>query len=508
MNKTISIHLQGIPFLIEEEAYTQLKSYLDRLSEVLGKQDGAAEIIQDIELRMAELFSKSLIPNKKVLDHKMIQEVLLKLGNPDFFIISDEEQPTDSSKISENNQKEKRLFRDDENAVIGGVCAGLSCYFGIDVVFVRALIVLVSIFAGFGIPLYFVLWMIMPKAKTSIEKLQMKGEPVNFQNMKAEVEKTTEKLKNNSKKFADKLKEDKTIERSAKGMIRLVRVGFGIIFLLVGTLFFITFLSFLFIDPDFIPGQYNGEFISMGKLGQLIFESGRDTQNLYVGVILSSIGTIGLLWLLGIRLLVSLKSNVVKFSALGLTMLFFTGIILLVITGARTGRAFAVEGEVEKEIATTKSKELLMEFKTAPSKEQDGYRTLSKGESGILKVENGRIYLHGIEVLYEKSSDSLFHVYQLNSVQGKDHQSALRKARNLKLDIKQINNRLTCSAFFTFPLNDKLRDQKVKLIIKVPNQGLVKVNNQVVYPYLESKNKRLDEKSHAYIDGEGSYESW
>jgi hypothetical protein len=53
-----------------------------------------------------------------------------------------------------------------------------------------------------------------------------------------------------------------------------------------------------------------------------------------------------------------------------------------------------------------------------------------------------------------------------------------------------------------------LRDQKVKLIIKVPNQGLVKVNNQVVYPYLESKNKRLDEKSHAYIDGEGSYESW
>jgi hypothetical protein len=63
-------------------------------------------------------------------------------------------------------------------------------------------------------------------------------------------------------------------------------------------------------------------------------------------------------------------------------------------------------------------------------------------------------------------------------------------------------------AFYAFPLKDKLRDQKVKLLIEVPVQGIVKVNNRVVYPYLENPTKKLDEKSQAYIDGDGLYESW
>jgi phage shock protein PspC (stress-responsive transcriptional regulator) len=506
MNKTISIHLQGIPFLIEENAYQLLKNYLDRLSEVLNQEEGEEEIKQDIEIRMAELFSKALGTNKKVLEQKMVEEVLQKLGDPKVFV-SDEEKQT-NSKSSTQYSTEKRLFRDEDNSVIGGVCAGFANYFGIDVVIMRAIFVLVSLIGGFGLPLYFILWIITPKAKTSIEKLQMKGEPINFDTMKSEIEKTADKLKNNSKHWAQKVKNDKTIENSAKGVIRIISVGVGLFFLLMGTGLFITALIFLFIDPDFIPAQVNGEFMSLGKFGQLILESGRDTQNLIWGIVLTFAGAIGIFWLIGIRLLISFRSKILNYSTIILLAVCFIGIILLAVTGARTGRAFAIDGEVEKEIATIDKKELFLDFTSSPTSEKDGYKTISKGESGFLKVENGKVFFHGIEIEYQKSDDTLFHINQFNSVQSKDHKSALKKARNIKLGFNQNENHLNFDTFYTFPVDDKIRDQEVKLIIQVPDNGIVKVKNKVVYPAIKQQDKKLEEKSQAYVDGEGSYEAW
>ncbi|MFM7683404.1 MAG: PspC domain-containing protein [Bacteroidota bacterium] len=505
MNKTVSIHLQGIPFLIEENAYQLLKNYLDRLSEVLNQEEGAEEIKQDIEIRMAELFSNALGTNKKVLEQKMVEEVLHKLGDPKVFV-SDEEQT--NSKSSTHRSAEKRLFRDEDNSLIGGVCAGFANYFGLDVVIMRAIFVLVSLIGGFGFPLYFILWIITPKAKTSIEKLQMKGEPINFDSMKSEIEKTADKIKNSSKNWAQKVKNDKTIEQSAKGIIRVISVGFGLLFLLIGTGLFITALILLFVDPDFIPAQVNGEFMSIGKFGQLILESSRDTQNLIWGIVLTFAGMIGIFWLIGVRLLISFRSKILNYSTVTLLAFFFIGVILLAVTVARTGRAFAVDGEVEKEIATIANNELNLNFNTVSKSEKDGFKTISQGESGFLKVENGSVFFHGIEIEYQKSGDTLFHINQFNSAQSKDHKSALEKARNIKLGINQNANHLNFDAFYTFPVDDKIRDQEVKLIIHVPNNGIVKVKNKVVYPAFKQQDKKREEKSQAYVDGEGSYESW
>jgi hypothetical protein len=361
---------------------------------------------------------------------------------------------------------------------------------------------------GFSLPLYFILWIITPKAKTSIEKLQMKGEPINFDTMKSEIEKTADKLKNNSKHWAQKVKNDKTIENSAKGVIRIISVGVGLFFLLMGTGLFITALIFLFIDPDFIPAQVNGEFMSLGKFGQLILESGRDTQNLIWGIVLTFAGAIGIFWLIGIRLLISFRSKILNYSTIILLAVCFIGIILLAVTGARTGRAFAIDGEVEKEIATIDKKELFLDFTSSPTSEKDGYKTISKGESGFLKVENGKVFFHGIEIEYQKSDDTLFHINQFNSVQSKDHKSALKKARNIKLGFNQNENHLNFDTFYTFPVDDRIRDQEVKLIIQVPDNGIVKVKNKVVYPAIKQQDKKLEEKSQAYVDGEGSYEAW
>ena len=122
MKKTVSIHLQGIPFLIEEDAYQVLNNYLKRLQEVLKNEKGVAEIIQDVELRMVELFTKQLENGKKVIEASGVEEVIRMMGTPDTF----GEEPISEFKESREKPTERRFSRDTETAIVGAVSSGLA----------------------------------------------------------------------------------------------------------------------------------------------------------------------------------------------------------------------------------------------------------------------------------------------------------------------------------------------------------------------------------------------
>jgi len=508
MNKTISIHLQGTPFQIEEGAYEVLRNYLDRLQKILHSQKGSEEIIQDVELRMAELFTKQLQTSKLVIEQPMVEEVLAILGNPEVF--GDEEMNQEHEAFSQKEAPiERRLFRDEDKAILGGVLAGFANYLNWDVTFIRAIYVLLIIFGGFGFPLYIVLWIITPKAKTSFEKLQMKGKPVNLESMKSEIEDAAERIQKKSKAWTNKVKEEQGIQSGLKKLIRVVSVFFGLGALLLGTIFFITAIVFFFGDPDFIPAQINGEFMSLGDFGTLILESAADTDYLIWGIIFTASSIIGLLWLIGIRAIFAFKSSVSRYTSFSLIFMMIIGIILLSITGAKTGRAFAINGEIEKDLFSVDTTVLNLNFNHTSGVDKRGFKTVSKGEMGVIKVANNQIYLHGIEIEYKKSADSLFHLKHFFTANGRNHQKALFKAKNI--DFKTVLNNKTVQAntFFTFPLSDKLRDQKVKLIVEVPQNGQVKVNGKIVYPFLEDElDTKVEENSHAYIRGNGDYDSW
>ncbi|MCE2710999.1 MAG: PspC domain-containing protein [Cryomorphaceae bacterium] len=148
-------------FLIEEEAYECLKQYMDKLAHVLKNDKGGKEIIEDIELRIAELCTAKLNDRKQVIDTDDIKSILDTLGDPSQFI--DEDKPTNedsfhSTKDQKQSSDEKRLFRDLENASIAGVCSGIANYLNIDVVIVRAIFLVIFFFGGFGLPMYFILW--------------------------------------------------------------------------------------------------------------------------------------------------------------------------------------------------------------------------------------------------------------------------------------------------------------------------------------------------------------
>lgn len=182
MNEITHIHLGRQPYTISVAAHTELKAYL---ADIKAKVDDK-EVVNEVELRMAELLTERGVIGEKVVLPEDIQYLKKQLGNPEDF-----SEDKDVSEASESERKTaKRLFRDTDNAILAGVAAGLANYLGLDTVIIRLLFVLLAIFgSGLGIVVYLVLWLVVPAAETASEKLQMHGKPVTLDALRASVDK-------------------------------------------------------------------------------------------------------------------------------------------------------------------------------------------------------------------------------------------------------------------------------------------------------------------------------
>jgi phage shock protein PspC (stress-responsive transcriptional regulator) len=179
MNEVTKIHLGRQPLNISVAAHKALRAYIDAITKQVGDDD----VVEEVELRMAELLAENGITGDKVVLVKDVDYLKKQLGDPqDFKETDDVPVPAAQSSAA------KRLFRDADNAMVAGVATGLSNYFGVDVLLIRVLFVIGTIAWGGGILLYIVLWLLVPEAKSSSEKLQMAGKPVTVDSLKEVVE--------------------------------------------------------------------------------------------------------------------------------------------------------------------------------------------------------------------------------------------------------------------------------------------------------------------------------
>ena len=143
MKKTVRINISGIIFNIDEDAYEKLHRYLEAIKSHFRGFEGKDEVISDVEARVAEILQKKIFPGKEVITMEDIDEVIGIMGQPADFAMDDES--AGSRNEATYSSMPKRLYRDPERKVIGGVASGLGAYFNIDPVWVRV-IFLVSIF--------------------------------------------------------------------------------------------------------------------------------------------------------------------------------------------------------------------------------------------------------------------------------------------------------------------------------------------------------------------------
>ncbi|MGM0408916.1 MAG: PspC domain-containing protein [Bacteroidota bacterium] len=198
MKTTITINLGGLVFHIDDDAYEMLNTYLIAIEKQFASEDERNDIMTDIETRLAELFTEFLDGKRDVIMKDDVSKVIEILGQPEDFI---EEEPTteQSKKKSTTYQATKRLYRDPDNRFLGGVCGGLGAYFNIDPIVFRILFILIFFGMGSGLIIYIILWIAMPEATTTAQKLEMRGEPVTVENIKKAVREEFENVRKNMK---------------------------------------------------------------------------------------------------------------------------------------------------------------------------------------------------------------------------------------------------------------------------------------------------------------------
>ncbi len=307
MKTTENISLAGYAFTIEADAYTELETYLNDIRSSFSGDESAEEIVSDIEERIAELLRERCISGMTV-NLTMVREIMKRIGNPKELAqdepASGKVEPEEPAK---RNSRTRRLYRNMDERILGGVCSGLGTYFSMDKIIFR-IIFLVLFFIGFAgwddgpfmllsVMAYLCLWIAMPAARTAEQKREMKGKPLNLGNYR-------------SKDF-DFEKEVKEVAQSPAGQTakRAGGVFLGLIMLMAG-------LSGL-LGCIFIPSMPTliGHEISENIIGCEPLESGEQfaldlvTDTTFWGLVLVMTGLL-FIWLLynGVMLLFELKA--------------------------------------------------------------------------------------------------------------------------------------------------------------------------------------------------------
>ncbi len=202
MKTTLTINLNGCVFNIDCDAYDTLKNYLEKVEAHLAV-DERDEVMHDIEARIADLFNERL-NGRNVVDSADVQAIMETLGQPEQFDIDNDESNAENAQSDEkadnsDRRKFRRLYRNPDDKMLGGVASGLAAYLGWDILLVRILLLAALLFtSGWIIPFYIVFWVLLPEAKTAAQKLEMNGVEPNLNNIKNATQTNNEKANNDS----------------------------------------------------------------------------------------------------------------------------------------------------------------------------------------------------------------------------------------------------------------------------------------------------------------------
>ncbi|MEN9876361.1 MAG: hypothetical protein RLZZ529_1358 [Bacteroidota bacterium] len=490
MNKTVTINLGGIVFHIDEDAYQKLSRYFDAIKRSLNNSSGQEEIIKDIEMRISELLSEKLLSDKHVIGLKEIDEVIAVMGQPEDYIIEDD------SKVESNYQaykKSKKLYRDKDKGMIGGVAAGLSHYLGIDVVWIRVILLLFFFGFGTGILAYIILWIATPEAITTSEKLEMTGEPVTISSIEKKVreefDSVSEKFKNvDYDKYGNQIKTGaekfgNSLSEIISNIFKVFAKFLGVILIITG----VTVLFFLFVGiftlgtGAFIEFPWT-EFANAGNFtdypiwvfGLLMF--------LGVGI------PFFFLTLLGFRLLSpSIKSigSIAKYTLLALWILAIAALISI---GIQQASEVAYEGKtIKKETLNILPTDTLqIEFRynenyTNDLDDTDNFRFVQDAS------KNEVIYSNNIHFEIEKSDEKAPYIQIERRARGKSFNEAKKRAEKIQFGYKLEGNKLVFDNYLLTSVAEKFRDQEVAIFLYLPEGMVFKVDKSAQH-YDQSNN--------------------
>lgn len=513
MKKTVSVNIKGMNFLIEEDAYELLQAYMDRLNHSLRNEKGSKEIIEDIEFRVAELCSNQLNDKKQVIEKEDIEQIVKTLGEPEEYVEANEEFEREEKRHTQNSnfqKREKRLYRDLDHAKIAGVCGGLANYLQVDIVIVRAIFLIFFFFFGFGFPLYIILWIIIPKAESTIEKLRMQGKAITVESVREEVEIAASRIKEESSSFAQRLRKGGEISQGLNKIFRFISSLIGIVCYGFG-LGISCLLLLLLVGVEVIPFLDGEGLLSVSDFSELVLSNNSDIFWSWVATLTIGFSAILFLFILGSKLIFNLKNKWLNVSLVSLISTATIGIFIAFFVGIKTGQDTIYKGAVLRDIGTVNCQELSIQPEFKKIKNSNDYEITGDESIAFFSIEGSKIVESGIHFEYNISKDSLFHVYRKLTTRSSSNKNAKEKAGHIQHEVSLVNNTLFLNTNYSYPKTDKLRNQNVHIIIEIPDGKTVQIGNQkIALKKHQFKENMIDyhytESGYLYGDGRYSHD--
>ena len=472
MNKVLNINLGGMPVTIDEEAYRILENYLQALHNHFKQSEGYEEIMHDIENRMGELMSEGM--NKRVIAGVQdVKNAISVMGKPEDF---GAESITEASRSTTGAGEKKtagvtstaigfnpgkRLMRDPDNKVISGVCAGLAAYFGIqDAIWIRLAFVVLLFLGGSSFLVYFILMIIMPKAKTAADKLAMHGEPIDVNSIAGKVSESIESL-NNPDSRTRFTSAASTAVNGLMNMVISVIKFFSVT--LGGIILFALFAAWI--------------AVSIGLVWSFPFLSYITNDNWQIN--LATVNTFFLVAIPVISLILFFRRLFYKSKTsdgvhIGLWTIFTINLFCLLSVAGNVSKEFSYRSNTTQNIQLPQSNLIKLATNT------NGYTGMNIVLDKVHVMKN-ELDIDANVIKIKKSENGQFYIEKKIFSNGGSNEEARRFMNQVVYEVRMNGDSIIIPKYFELPRGSKWRNQEIELTLYMPVGKSIKLNPDVDY---------------------------
>jgi phage shock protein PspC (stress-responsive transcriptional regulator) len=494
MKKTVKINLSVIVFNLDEDAYQELKNYLDSIISRFRDMEEGNEIIADIESRIAEIFQTKINEKKQVITIRDVNDVIAIMGRPEDFYDSETMEGEPSTGKEEYSWKRhRRLYRDPDNAILGGVAAGLAAYFGIEAWIIRLLLVILTFPLQVILIVYIILWIVVPKAETAAQKLEMRGEKVTVSNIEKTIKEEYESVKENVKR----VKQSKEYKKTRNVLDEIFHALGQIILVVLKLILFIIGIGLIIAGITAIMGLTSVFFfrhalfpldiwppVHVYPLAEMFnFLSSPETITLFSFALFMAIfiPVIALIYG-GIKLIFRFKANDKVIGLTGL-VLWLLSVIFLVTIPLYEGSDFATTGlrSESNYLDPFNSDTLRLCMNNEPGIEgfREEWYDEDNDEWHIISDENK---MYGkVDLDIESSGNEQFEVIVKKSSKGRSRVRAIENAENTTYRYIQDDGTLILDPYFSLSKVFKWRSPETEVVMKIPEGKYIYLDKNTKY---------------------------
>lgn len=479
MKKTLNINIGNTIIHIEEDAYETLTVYLNEVKFHFAKSVDNFEIVTDIENRIAEMFADILLTQQKqVISIEDVQLVTQQMGSVKDFETGEESEDDHTGYTGAQFGQIKKLYRDTDQAVVAGVCAGLAHYMDMEERWIRLVAILTVLLGGSGVLAYIVLWIMIPKAETKSEKMAMRGEEAN--------------LRGFANSYLDPfVTKSRGFIAEAFDLLGRFINGTGSVIFKIFAIFVITIsgvaLISLIIAVVAFLGIWDSHVIHM-------FPFSIVNEEYFSTLTLGALLTFGipLLALLLFTVRVAFSSRPVnKTFSLVLLIFWITGLGITIFHVAKISSEFKERAEFAQSTEIKPYTEFTLQI--------DRTRFFSKADSLQYHIDprnyRGRKILtanyddfdmpRSVGLRFEKSDNDKVSMTQNFSAHGLTFEEALKNAQNIRYNVLQQDSILNFSTGLHLEKTTNWRNQEILVVLKLPVGTKLRINREL-FRYLSS----------------------